>query len=72
MAEKNIVDDRHSEPDTYSIPEAGKMAGLARNASYSAARRGQIPYFKFGAKKRVPGVRWRRLLAEGSDLCETK
>ena len=28
---------------TYSIPVAGGMAGLAKNASYAAARRGKIP-----------------------------
>jgi hypothetical protein len=70
-AEDNSIDGGR-EPDTYSIPEAGRMAGLARNASYSAARRGQIPLIIFGGKKRVPGVKWRRILAEGSDLREAK
>jgi hypothetical protein len=72
MTEENKSTGRGREPDTYSIPEAGKMAGLARNASYSAARRGQIPLISFGGKKRVPGVKWRRILAEGSDLREAK
>ena len=52
---------------TYSIPVAGSMAGLARNGSYAAARRGEIPVIKFGGKRRVPAVRWKRILAEGRD-----
>jgi hypothetical protein len=55
------------EPLTYSIPVAGGMAGLARNASYAAARRGEIPVMDFGWKKRVPGAKWRRILAEGRE-----
>lgn len=72
MTEENSAQSREGDPDTYSIPEAGKMAGLARNASYSAARRGQIPFFNFGAKKRVPGVKWRRMLSEGPDPSDGK
>jgi hypothetical protein len=55
------------EPLTYSIPVAGAMAGLAKNGSYAAARRGEIPVIKFGGKRRVPAERWRRLLAEGRE-----
>jgi hypothetical protein len=55
------------EPLTYSIPVAGSMAGLAKNASYAAARRGEIPVIPFGGKHRVPGVKWRRILAEGRE-----
>jgi hypothetical protein len=60
------------EPFTYSIPVAGGMAGLAKNASYAAARRGEIPVIKFGGKRRVPANRWRRILAEGRDPLDTK
>jgi hypothetical protein len=55
------------DPLTLSIPDAGAMAGLARNASYAAAKRGEIPVIKFGGKCRVPAARWKRLLAEGRD-----
>jgi hypothetical protein len=51
---------------TYSVPEAGRMAGLSRNASYAAAKRGEIPTIKFGAKQRVPAAKWNRILAEGT------
>lgn len=50
---------------TYSIPEAGKRAGLGRNAAYAAARRGEIPIIRLGSKMRVPAARWDRLLNEG-------
>jgi hypothetical protein len=33
---------------TISVPEAGRWLGLGRNASYEAARRGDIPTIKIG------------------------
>ena len=40
---------------TVSVPEAGKVFyGLARNASYDAAKRGDIPTISIGKIKRVP------------------
>jgi hypothetical protein len=40
---------------TISIPEAGlKFFGIGRNASYDAARRGEIPWIQVGRLKRVP------------------
>jgi excisionase family DNA binding protein len=38
----------------YEVPEAGEMLGLGRNASYQAARRGDIPTIKIGKLIRVP------------------
>jgi hypothetical protein len=36
---------------TMSVPEAGmRYFGLSRNASYEAARRGQIPTIKIGGR----------------------
>ena len=55
------------EPLTLSIPVAGAMAGIAKNASYSAARRGQIPTIRLGGKLRVPAAKWKRILAEGRE-----
>jgi excisionase family DNA binding protein len=48
--------------ETYTVPEAGQILGLCRNAAYSAARRGEIPTVKFGARLRVPKPALRRLL----------
>jgi hypothetical protein len=39
---------------TASVVEAGLVMGLARNAAYTAARRGEIPVLKFGNRLRVP------------------
>jgi hypothetical protein len=60
------------EPLTYSIPFAGLLAGIGKNASYAAARRGEIPTIKLGGKHRVPGAKWRRMLAEGLDSNDGK
>jgi hypothetical protein len=50
---------------TYSVPQAGRMAGLGRNAAYSAAERGEIPTMSFGRLLRVPALAWDRILSEG-------
>ena len=34
------------------------MIGLGRNASYEAAKRGEIPTLEFGALKIVPRIPW--------------
>lgn len=40
---------------TVSVPDAGAVFfGLARNAAYEAARRGDMPTIKVGGKVRVP------------------
>jgi excisionase family DNA binding protein len=49
---------------TISVPEAGRLLGLGRNASYDAARRGELPVLRFGRKLRVPIVAFERLLAD--------
>ena len=36
------------------VPEAGAKLGLGRNASYAAAKRGDIPTIKIGRLLRVP------------------
>jgi hypothetical protein len=40
---------------TMTVPEAGKyFLGLSKNASYDAAKRGEIPVVKVGWLLRVP------------------
>ena len=51
---------------TLAVPEAGAQAGLSKNASYRAAKLGQIPTIKLGRKLRVPALRWKRIL-QGRD-----
>lgn len=48
----------------YDVPEAGRMLGLTRNASYDAARRGDIPTIRFGKLIRVPKAAFERMLQE--------
>jgi hypothetical protein len=56
-------------PKTISVPTAGKQYfDLAKNASYAAAARGEIPVIRIGRLLRVPVVRLERMLSEaGSD-----
>ena len=42
-------------PKTITVPEAGKeYFGLSKNASYTAAVRGEIPTIKIGRLLKVP------------------
>ena len=47
---------------TYDIEEAGKILGLGRNASYEAAKRGDLPTIKIGRRLLVPKAALARLL----------
>jgi hypothetical protein len=50
---------------TISVPEAGRVYfGLARNAAYEAAHRGDIPVIRIGRMMRVPIVALERMLEE--------
>ena len=52
-------------PKTLSVPQAGReYFDLGRNASYEAARRGDIPTIKIGRLLRVPVVALERKLEE--------
>ena len=52
------------DPKTVSVPEAGRWLGIGRNASYEAARRGDIPTIRIGRLLRVPVVALERKLEE--------
>ena len=45
-----------------TVPEAGSKLGLSREASYEAARRGDIPTIRIGRLIKVPTVQFERLL----------
>jgi hypothetical protein len=52
-------------PKTMTVPEAGRVYfDLGRNASYEAARRGDIPTIRIGRLLRVPVVALERKLEE--------
>lgn len=47
---------------TMTVPEAGRILGLERAASYNAARRGDIPTIAVGRRLLVPTAKLRVLL----------
>jgi Helix-turn-helix domain len=50
---------------TLTVPEAGRRYfGLGRNASYEAAKRGDLPTIKIGRLLRVPVVALERMLEQ--------
>ncbi len=44
----------------YSVPEAGRLLGLSRNAAYAAAKRGDIPTIRIGRRLVVPKAAFHR------------
>jgi hypothetical protein len=53
------------QPKTMTVPDAGRRYfDLGRNASYEAARRGDIPTIRIGRLLRVPVVGMERKLEE--------
>lgn len=62
---KRLIDGREDERLVYTVPEAGALLGLNRNASYDAAKCGDIPTVRFGKKRlRVPKAMLHKLLEE--------
>jgi excisionase family DNA binding protein len=47
---------------TMTVPEAGELLGVSRNAAYAAAAAGQIPTIRIGKRLLVPTAALRRLL----------
>jgi hypothetical protein len=57
---------------TMSVPQAGALYyDLGRNASYQAARRGDIPTIKIGRLLRVPIIAMERRLIEAGEPSDT-
>jgi excisionase family DNA binding protein len=44
----------------YSVPEAGRLLGLSRNAAYAAAKRGDISTIRIGRRLVVPKAAFHR------------
>jgi hypothetical protein len=52
-------------PKTLSVPDAGRLYfGLGKNASYEAAKRGDIPVIRIGGRVRASIVALERKLAD--------
>ena len=63
MPTMNAADEQ--QPKTITVPDAGRIYfGLGRNASYDAAKRGDIPTIKVGRLLRVPIVAMERRLEQ--------
>jgi excisionase family DNA binding protein len=58
------LDDLRRMP-SISVEQAAKVLGIGRNSAYIAARRGEIPTVRFGARLRVPTPRLLQLLEDG-------
>ncbi len=52
------------DPDrlVYTVPEAGRLLGLGRNAAYDAAKRGDIPTLRIGRRLLVPKIPFHRVI----------
>ncbi len=51
---------------TLTVPEAGRVLGIGRNAAYDAARAGEIPTIRIGKRILVPVAALERMLAKAS------
>ncbi len=54
-----------------TVPEAGRIFGLERAASYNAARRGDIPTITVGRRVLVPTAKLRVLLGLDAPATDT-
>jgi excisionase family DNA binding protein len=62
MAEERTSEDRRL---TYELwPEVGEMLGLTRNATYQAAKRGEIPVIRFGKLMKVPKAAFDKMMEQ--------
>ncbi|MGN6284783.1 MAG: helix-turn-helix domain-containing protein [Afipia sp.] len=59
------VRDTSGESLVYTVPEAGKLLGLNKNAAYVAAKRGDLPTIRIGKLIRVPKAALHALLNAG-------
>lgn len=50
-----------------TVPEAGALLGLGRNAAYTAAQRGDIPTIRIGKLVKVPIAALDRMLSGVDD-----
>ena len=46
----------------YTVPEAGRLLGLGRNAAYEAAKRGDLPTLRMGRRLLVPKIPFHGML----------
>ena len=54
--------DKNESRKTLTVPEAGLLLGVGRDAAYAAAHRGEIPVLRIGSRLLVPRAALERLL----------
>lgn len=57
---------------THTVPEAGQILGIGRNAAYEGAKSGEIPTIKIGNRLVVPKAALERMLAGDLGASQTK
>jgi excisionase family DNA binding protein len=62
MEKSNVKARDQADRLVYSVPEAGRLLGLSRNAAYEAAKRGDIPTLRIGRLLRVPKIPFHRMV----------
>ena len=60
--ERPLLDDLSGLPPTLTVPHAGRLVGLGRDAAYRAAAAGELPTIKFGRRLFVLTARLLELL----------
>ena len=55
----------------YTVPEAGRLLGLGRNAAYEAAKRGDIPTLRMGRRLLVPKIPFHGMLGIAGTVTAT-
>lgn len=54
--------DNKTQPVTIPVPAAGRVIGVGRDASFRAARAGEIPMIKVGRRHVVPVAKLAQML----------
>jgi excisionase family DNA binding protein len=62
-----VNDPKDDERLVYTVPEAGKLLGLGKNASYEAAKRGDFPTINYGKLLRVPKKAFHAMLERAGE-----
>ena len=70
MSRPEVTDRKLSATDrlALSVPEAGRLLGIGKNASYEAASRGELPTIRIGGRILGPRAALERLLAGKTSL----
>jgi excisionase family DNA binding protein len=65
---EKVVEEKLDSCLTLTIAQAAKLLGISRNSAYQAARYGQLPVIKIGARLLIPRVALEEMLTR----CRTK